>query len=94
MNALTTLNNIDLFRLCTLRSGLKLEIKGMRMSHGHSCYAILKSEGYRGSKQAILDQVIQDIENQKTLQHIDALMSQGMTRSDAQAVAEAEQLTA
>lgn len=94
MNALTTLNNIDLFRLCTLRSGLKLEIKGMRMSHGHSCYAILKSEGYKGSKQTILDQVIQDIENQKTLQHIDALMSQGMTRSDAQAVAEAEQLTA
>ena len=66
----------------------------MRMSHGHSCYAILKSEGYKGSKQTILDQVIQDIENQKTLQHIDALMSQGMTRSDAQAVAEAEQLTA
>ena len=94
MSALTTLSQIDLYRLCTLRSGLKLEIRGLRMSSGKSCYALLKAEGYKGSKQTILDQVIQDIENQKTLQHIDALMSQGMTRSDAQAVAEAEQLQA
>jgi len=94
MTALTKIEQIALYRLCTLRSGLKLEIKGMKMSHGHSCYAILKAEGYKGSKEKILAKVIQDIEHQKTLQLTDALIAQGMGRSDAQAVAEAEQLTA
>ncbi len=94
MTALTTPEQINLFRLCTLRSGLKLEIRGMQMSRGRSCYAILKAEGYKGSKEKILAQVIQEIEHQKTLQLTDALIAQGMSRSDAQAVAEAEQLTA
>ena len=94
MEALITLSQIDLYRLCTLRSGLKMEIRGLRMSSGKSCYAILKAEGYKGSKEKILAQVIQEIEHQKTLQLTDALIAQGMSRSDAQAVAEAEQLTA
>jgi len=62
MNALTTPEQIDLCRLMTLRTGLRLEIKGMQMSRGRSCYAILKAEGYKGTKQKVLDQVMQDIE--------------------------------
>lgn len=47
---------IAAFRLLTLRSGLKLEILGMRR-HGTSCYAIIKREfGLRGSKKSVLDQ--------------------------------------
>jgi len=54
-------NHIELFRLCTLRSGLSLELKGMTKS-GRSCYAILKGMGYKGSRQAVLASVILDIE--------------------------------
>jgi hypothetical protein len=59
---LTQLNHIELFRLCTLRSGLSLEIKGLTKT-GRSCYAILKGMGYRGSRETVLDKVIVDIEN-------------------------------
>jgi hypothetical protein len=60
------------------------------MSRGKSCYAILKAEGYKGTKQKILDQVMQDIEELK----IQSFIGQGLTRSDAQAALEAEQITA
>ena len=90
MTALTTPEQINLYRLCTLRTGLKLEIRGMQMSRGRSCYAILKAEGYKGTKQTILDKVIQDIEELK----IQSLLARGLTRSDAQAALEAEKLTA
>ena len=93
MTALTTPEQINLYRLCTLRTGLKLEIKGMQMSRGRSCYAILKAEGYKGTKQRILDKVIQDIKELK----IQNLIGSGMSRSDAEYTAnwlEAEQLTA
>ena len=90
MTALTTPEQINLFRLCTLRSGLRMEIRGLQMSRGKSCYAILKAEGYKGTKQKILDQVMQDIEELK----IQSFIGQGLTRSDAQAALEAEQITA
>ena len=59
---LTHLDHIELFRLCTLRSGLSLELKGLKKT-GRSCYAILKGMGYRGSRETVLDKVIVDIEN-------------------------------
>jgi hypothetical protein len=59
---LSNMTHIDLFRLCTLRSGLSLEMKGLTKS-GRSCYAILKGMGYKGSRQAVLASVILDIEN-------------------------------
>lgn len=59
---LSNLNHIELFRLCTLRSGLSLELKGLKKT-GRSCYAILKGMGYRGSRETVLDKVIVDIEN-------------------------------
>jgi len=50
---------IPLFRLHTLLSGLKLELKGIRMTNkGRSCYAIIKSElGFTGSKQNVYNQL-------------------------------------
>ena len=61
MTALTTPEQIDLFRLCTLRTGLRMETTGMQMSRGKSCYAILKADGYKGTKAQILTQVIEEI---------------------------------
>jgi hypothetical protein len=43
-------------RLLTLRTGLKLEIKGMTR-HGRSCYSIIKSEfKLKGSKIRVYEQ--------------------------------------
>jgi len=53
-------NKIALFRLCTLRTALRLEINGMRSS-GRSAYAILKDMGYRGNRAAVLAAVKADI---------------------------------
>ena len=66
MSALTTTDQIETFRLITLRSALKLEIKGMKMSRGQSAYKILKDMGFTGSRQAVLDQVIDEIEYRKS----------------------------
>ena len=53
-----TREGIALYRLLTIKSGLKLEIKGMRLTRGRSCYAIAKSEfGFRGNKEKVLAQV-------------------------------------
>ena len=60
---LNTPAQIEAFRLRTLRQGLKLELKGMRLSKGTSCYAILKSMGYKGTKQQVFDQLTIDSEN-------------------------------
>ena len=54
-------SQIELYRLCVLRSGLSLELKGIKKS-GRSCYAILKSMGYKGSRSTVLANLILDIE--------------------------------
>lgn len=60
---LLTGQQIQDFRLLTLRKGLQLEIKGMRRS-GHSCFQIIKSEfGLRGTRQQVLadfEKLLQD----------------------------------
>ena len=66
MTALTTTDQIDTFRLMTLRSALKLEIKGMKMSRGQSAYKILKSMGFTGLRQSVLEQVTDEIEYRKS----------------------------
>jgi len=49
---------IEHFRLLTLRQALKLEIKGLRMSRGVSCYAIIKRElGLKGSRISVFNQL-------------------------------------
>lgn len=59
---LSNINHIELFRLCTLRSGLSLELKGLKKTK-RSCYTILKGMGYAGSREAVLEQVISDIKH-------------------------------
>jgi len=50
--------SMKLFRLMTLESGLKLEIKGLRFSRGRTCYAIVKSElGFKGNRNSVLAQL-------------------------------------
>jgi hypothetical protein len=61
-SALTTPEQIALYRLATLRSALKLESKGLRISKGPTALSILRSEyGYKGKREAILAQVTQDV---------------------------------
>ena len=62
MSALTTPTQIALFRLATLRSGLKLETKGLRMGRNKSAYSILKGMGYKGTRAEVLAQVAADVE--------------------------------
>ena len=54
---ITGKENIELFRLMTLRQGLKLELLGMKMSRGVSILKILKGMGYKGTRQQILTQL-------------------------------------
>ena len=61
---LTTQPQIEAFRLRSLRQGLKLEMRGMRLTaKGKTCYAILKGMGYKGTKQQVFDQLTIDSEN-------------------------------
>ena len=49
--------NISLFRLLTLKAGLKIEIKGMKVTRGRTCYSIIKDEfNLKGNKQKVLTQ--------------------------------------
>ena len=56
MSAITNPDHIEQMRLLTLRQALKLEMMGMKRG-GQSAYAILKAEGYKGTRQAIFDQL-------------------------------------
>jgi hypothetical protein len=48
---------IDLFRLKMLQRGLEAEVRGMRLTRGSNCYAIIKREfGLKGSKVSVLKQ--------------------------------------
>ena len=48
-------DQIGKFRLLTLQKGMALEAKGMRMSKGRSCLAIVKSEfGWKGNRDTIM----------------------------------------
>ena len=51
-------DQIEHFRFLTLRQGLKLELKGLRMSRGASAYAIIKRElGLKGSRISVFNQL-------------------------------------
>tara|TARA_R110000823_G_scaffold298147_1_gene418430 strand:- start:312 stop:557 length:246 start_codon:yes stop_codon:yes gene_type:complete len=48
--------NINNYRMIALLKGLKLELLGIKVSRGVSCYAILKSEfKLKGSRQKVYD---------------------------------------
>jgi len=53
-------DQIPEFRKRVLLRGLKLELKGMKLSRGRSCYSIIKSEfNLKGSRQSVFDQFSQ-----------------------------------
>ena len=54
MTILDTPDQIARFRLLTLRAALRLEIAGMKRSRGPGAYAILKKEGFTGTRAAVL----------------------------------------
>jgi hypothetical protein len=57
---LNTPTQIEAFRFKTLLSGLKLELRGLKMSRGASCYSIIKQEfNLKGNKQQVYDQFLQ-----------------------------------
>ena len=46
-----------MYRQRVLLKGLKLELIGMKLSRGQSCYSIIKKEyGLKGNKQSVFDQ--------------------------------------
>lgn len=54
---ITGKDNIKMFRLLSLKAGLKIEMKGMRVSRGRTCYSIIKDEfNLKGNKQKVLTQ--------------------------------------
>ena len=60
-----TKDNINFFRLLSLRSALKLEIVGMK-KRGRSAYSIVKEEfGFKGSKRSVLADLEELIELKK-----------------------------
>ena len=65
MTALTTPDQIARYRLATLRAALRLEILGMKRSRGPSAYAILKTEGFTGTRADILEQINKQLEQQQ-----------------------------
>ena len=57
MICLDTPEQIEMAKYLTMRSGLKLEIQGLRLSRGISCYKMVKNTfGLKGSKQKVLEQ--------------------------------------
>jgi len=63
MTILDTPDQIARYRLATLRAALRLEIAGMKRSRGPSAYAILKKEGFTGTRADILEQINKQLEN-------------------------------
>lgn len=63
MSSITKPQHTDAYRLATLRTGLRLELKGMRVNKGKTCYAILKTLGFHGSEETVLQQVIDELED-------------------------------
>jgi len=61
----TMITNTNLFRLIALRAALGLEVMGMKHSK-QSVYAQVKKEfGFKGSKQAVFDQLDEYVNKEK-----------------------------
>jgi len=55
---ITQPSQIALYRLMVLRSGLRLEIKGLKVKGGKSCYSIIRTEfGLKGNRANVLEQL-------------------------------------
>lgn len=66
--------SINFYRLVTLLSGLRFEIKtgGMKICRGPSCYSIIKREfGFKGNKEKVLEQFSTYVEAMRTqVEHV------------------------
>ena len=57
MSSINTPEQINMYRQRVLLKGLKLELIGMKLSRGRTCYSIIKQEyGIKGNKQSVYDQ--------------------------------------
>ena len=57
MTSISNPDHIKHFRHLTLLKGLKLELAGLKLGRGKSCYSIIKREfGLRGNRQSVYDQ--------------------------------------
>jgi hypothetical protein len=54
---ITNPNQIEQYRLTVLWRGLGLELQGLKMSRGASCYKILKNMGMTGTKKQVHDEL-------------------------------------
>ena len=63
---ITDPQDIELFRLLTLRQMLKLELNGIKASRV-SALAILKKAGYKGTKKAVFEQLSKDLGKEATI---------------------------
>ena len=57
MTMLSLPKQIEAARLLTLRQMLKLEMKGMHRSRGHTAYNMLKQMGFKGTREQVLAQM-------------------------------------
>ena len=55
---------IPIYRLKVLLKGIELEGKGIKVSKGRSCLAIVKKEfGWKGNREKILNLLAEEIDN-------------------------------
>jgi len=60
--------SVALYRLMTLRSAMRLEALGLKMTRGPSALSIVKRElGFRGSRERVLAQLEAHIDNCKRM---------------------------
>ena len=65
---ITNPQDIETFRLMTLRQMLKLELNGLKASRSNPL-AILKKMGYKGTKKTIFEQLSKDLGKEPTLNY-------------------------
>jgi hypothetical protein len=63
---ITNPQDIERFRLLTLRQMLKLELNGLKASRV-SALAILKKAGYKGTKKTVFEQLSKDLGKETTI---------------------------
>jgi hypothetical protein len=63
---ITDPQDIERFRLLTLRQMLKLELNGIKASRV-SALAILKKAGYKGTKKTVFEQLSKDLGKEATI---------------------------
>ena len=59
-----TPESINAYRNQVLLRGLQAEVRGMKLTRGRSCYAVIKEQfGLKGNKKKVLDQFTKLLQN-------------------------------